>query len=190
MALPSSCVRGHKKSGILRGAIWSLAVAVILCSLVSCGGGGPSGPHPDFSLSAQPATLVIAAGGTQSAQISVSEVNGLSSSVQVSASTPSGISVSPDSFSLTVGTSQQLTISAAADLSDKAERSGKKAEIFESAVVNGESADKLVKSLRAMNFTESEILELSQTEVREHRTRQLRAMNFSESEIARLTKKR
>jgi hypothetical protein len=117
MALPSSFVRGHKKSGILQGAIWSLAVALILCSLVSCGGGGPSGPQPDFSLSAQPATLVIAAGGTQSAQISVSEVNGLSSSVQVSASTPSGISVSPNSFSLTVGTSQQLTISAAANVS-------------------------------------------------------------------------
>jgi hypothetical protein len=114
MALLISLSHGHEKSRVLPAPI---AIVAICCCLVSCGRGGPSGPQPDFSLSVEPETLVIAAGGTQSAQISVSEVNGLSSSVQVSATPPPGITVSPNSFSLTVGTSQQLTISAAANAS-------------------------------------------------------------------------
>lgn len=87
-------------------------------SFVSCGSGGSSGgPQSNFSLSTQPATLVIAPGGTQSVQISVTGVNGFSGSVQVTATPPSGITVSPSSFSVSTGTPEQLTISAAASLS-------------------------------------------------------------------------
>ncbi|MGC2557458.1 MAG: hypothetical protein WA389_01430, partial [Terriglobales bacterium] len=61
--------------------------------------------------------LVIAPGGTQSVQISVTGVNGFSGSVQVTTTPPSGITVSPSSFSVSVGTPAQVTISAAASLS-------------------------------------------------------------------------
>jgi hypothetical protein len=50
----------------------------------------------------------------------------------------------------------------AADLSDKAERAGQAAELLESAVVNGDSAVNLVRQLKALNFSESEILKLTE----------------------------
>jgi hypothetical protein len=107
---------------ILTAQMAVLLVMVACYALSSCGGGSssgssPSGSQPDFSLSAQPATVVIAPGGTQSAQVSVSGVNGFSGSVQVTTSTPSGISVSPSSFSLSIGNPQQLTFSAASSVS-------------------------------------------------------------------------
>ena len=100
----------------------ALLVMAACCSLSSCGGSGssgssPSGPQPEFSLSVQPTTLVIAPGSTQSVQMSLSGVNGFSGSVQVTASTPSGISVAPSSFSLTISSPQQLTVSAASGVS-------------------------------------------------------------------------
>jgi len=91
-----------------------LSAAVTCCLLASCGG---SSAQPDFSLSTQPATLAIAQGGSESAQISVSGVDGFSGSVQVTAAPPSGISVSPSSFSLAIGAPQRLTISAAVSAS-------------------------------------------------------------------------
>src|ERR1700733_9722967 len=95
-----------------------LSILTMCVSFVSCGSGGSSGgPQSNFSLSTQPATLVIAPGGTQSVQISVTGVNGFSGSVQVTATPPSGITVSPSSFSVSTGTPEQLTISAAASLS-------------------------------------------------------------------------
>jgi hypothetical protein len=120
MALLRNLSRGHRRPGILPAAI-CLTVFATCSWLISCSGGGSSGsssgPQPDFSLSAQPATLVIAASGTQSAQLSASGINGFSGSVQVSATPPSGVSVSPNSFSLTVGAAQQLTISAVSSIS-------------------------------------------------------------------------
>jgi hypothetical protein len=113
MALLRNLSSGHREPGILPAAI---GLAATCCFLVACSAGS-SGLQPDFSLSAQPGTLVIAAGGTQAAQISVGGINGFSGSVQVSATAPSGVSVSPNGFSLTVGTPQQLTISAASSVS-------------------------------------------------------------------------
>jgi hypothetical protein len=49
----------------------------------------------------------------------------------------------------------------AADLSDAAYRAEAKANIFESAVSHGESAPQLVRQLQAMEFTESEIAQLT-----------------------------
>lgn len=47
-------------------AITSAAIVLACACLLSCGGGGSSSdPQPDFSLSTQPATLVIAPGGTR-----------------------------------------------------------------------------------------------------------------------------
>lgn len=104
----------------MRAVTIALCVSSI-CFLASCGGGvsptGSTGPQPDFSLSAQPATLVIAPGGTQSAQVSVSGIFGFDGNVQVTATSPSGVTISPNSFTVSIGTSQQLTISASSSVS-------------------------------------------------------------------------
>jgi len=101
---------------LVRSLTVYLSAIAICCALLSCGGcsssGGPSGTQPDFSLSAEPTTLVIAPDGTQAAQLSASAINGFSGSVQVSATLPSGFAMSPNSFSLSTGTPQQVTISA------------------------------------------------------------------------------
>jgi hypothetical protein len=117
---PQSYVRG---THLARSQSWLptittvLSITLICCSLVSCGGGsGSGGPRPDFSLSIQPSTLVIAPGGTQSIEVSVSGEKGFSGSVQVTATPPSGISISPSSVSVSTGVPQQLTVSAAASL--------------------------------------------------------------------------
>lgn len=93
-----------------------------ICFLASCGGGvssptGRTGPQPDFSLSAQPGTVVIAPGGTQSAQVSVSGIYGFDDSVQVTATSPSGVTISPNTFTVSTSTSQQLAISASSSVS-------------------------------------------------------------------------
>lgn len=94
-----------------------------ICFLVCCGGVSPSsptgttGPQPDFSLSAQPGTVVIAPSGMQSAQISVSGTYGFDGNVQVTATSPSGVTISPNTFTVSNSTSQQLAISASAAVS-------------------------------------------------------------------------
>ena len=100
------------------------AVALVLTLLVSCGGGsssgGSSGPvaGADFSVTLQPVNMVLAPGGTQAAQISVSGVNGFSGSVQITLTgTPSGVSVSPANLSLVAGGHQQITVSANSSVS-------------------------------------------------------------------------
>lgn len=95
-------------------------VGIVICCLpfISCGGGSgnSSGPQPDFSISIQPSTVVIAPGGTQSIQVSVTGENGFSGGVQFTVNPPSGISIAPASFSVALGASEQVTISAAGRL--------------------------------------------------------------------------
>jgi IPT/TIG domain-containing protein len=110
---------GQRSLRILQALSISVSVAAICCLLSSCGGAASSGSPPtqtgyppDFSLSAQPAILVIAPGGTQTAQVSVTGENGFSGSVQVTATPPSGLIVSPSSFTVSQAAPQQVTISA------------------------------------------------------------------------------
>jgi hypothetical protein len=102
----------------------SVPVTAICCLLSSCGGGAASGsppaqtgPQPDFWLSAQPAIVVIAPGGMQSAQVSVNGISGFSGSVQVTATPPSGLTVSPSSFAASPDAPQQVSISAGSGVS-------------------------------------------------------------------------
>ena len=113
-----------EKVEIARAAATRFCFLAVCCLLGSCGGGvsptsptGPTGPQPDFSLSAQPGTTVIAPGGTQSAQISVSGVHGFDGNVEVTAASPSGVTITPNSFSISTTTPQQLTMSASSSLS-------------------------------------------------------------------------
>ncbi len=116
-------VRTVLERASVRAAVTCICVLGACCVLSACGGSsgstrtGPTGPQPDFSLSTQPATVVIAPGGTQSAIISINGENGFSGSAQITTTPPSGVSVSPPSFSLSVGTPQQLTISASSSVS-------------------------------------------------------------------------
>ncbi len=92
-------------------------MAIVLAPLISCGGGtSPTQtippPPPDFSISAQPTSLLVEPGASGTVQVSVTGVNGFSASVQVSATLPSGLTASPSSFSLSIGAPQQVTISA------------------------------------------------------------------------------
>jgi|HubBroStandDraft_1064217.scaffolds.fasta_scaffold00024_21 hypothetical protein len=120
MDLPTNLRRsGQRSLRILQALRISVSVATVCCLLSSCGGTASSGSPPtqtgyppDFLLSAEPATLVIAPGGTQSAQVSVTGENGFSGSVQVTATPPSGLIVSPSSFAISPDAPQQVTISA------------------------------------------------------------------------------
>lgn len=110
-----------QKVGTVRAVTIALCFSSI-CFLASCGASpssptGTTGPQPDFSLSAQPGTVVIAPGGTQSAQVSVSGIYGFDGNVQVAATSPSGVTISPNIFTLSTSTSQQLTISASSGVS-------------------------------------------------------------------------
>ena len=71
-------------------------------------------PFTDFSVAAEPTTIGLASGGTQTVTISASAVNGFSSPVNVSMdSLPSGLQASPQAFTLEPGNSQVVTLTAA-----------------------------------------------------------------------------
>jgi IPT/TIG domain len=114
MNQPSRFVRSH---WILN---W-LAAAACLFAITGCGGGGNGGsggppPSPDFSLVVSPSSQSVDAGGMASVSVSATPANGFSSQVDVQITgTPTGVSASPASFKLNVGTAQSVTLTAAAN---------------------------------------------------------------------------
>jgi hypothetical protein len=106
-----------------RAALMKLAIAgwmLLLLDLVSCGGGSHStttttSSTPDFSLTVSPTTAALTAGGA-SQQMSVNAVaaNGFTASVAVALTgLPAGVSASPATLTLTPGTAQTVTLTAA-----------------------------------------------------------------------------
>jgi hypothetical protein len=98
---------------------WIL-IALLQLSLIllGCGGGGggiqPSSPA-DFSLSVSPKTITVSPGGGAPVSVSATPTNGFASPVSVQVSgLPAGVSAAPASFTLTPGTPQSVTFSAAA----------------------------------------------------------------------------
>jgi hypothetical protein len=90
--------------------------------MLGCGGGSSSGgqppppPKPDFSLAVQPSTLALAAGSLDSVSLSATAQNGFSSQISVRVTgQQGGVSVSPQNFTLTPGTPQSVTFTAAAN---------------------------------------------------------------------------
>jgi uncharacterized membrane protein len=65
---------------------------------------------PDFSLSANPTALTIAAGSSKTSAISVNPLNGFSNSVALTVITPAGITASLNPTSITSPTTSTLTI--------------------------------------------------------------------------------
>ena len=71
-------------------------------------------PPPDFSIGLNPASIAIAPGGTAQSTVSLTALNGFSSSVSVQISgLPAGVTASSSAFTLTAGSPQTLTFSAA-----------------------------------------------------------------------------
>ena len=91
----------------------------LLLQLSACGGGAgssSSGPPPakDFTLSVSPTSISFTAGSSGAVSVEATAINGFSSNISVSVSgQQSGVSVSPQSFTLTPGTPQSVTFTAA-----------------------------------------------------------------------------
>ena len=87
-------------------------------ALVSCSGGSHFAsvmPPQEFSLAAMPASITLVAGGTgQPVSINAVPANGFTGMVAVAISgLPSGVTASPATLTLTPGTAQDVTITAA-----------------------------------------------------------------------------
>jgi hypothetical protein len=100
------------------------ACLVLSLALVSCGGGSkttptapPSSPAPaaDFSLTATPGAATLVAGSSgQAISVNAVPANGFSSAVAVTiGGLPAGVTATPATLSLTPGTAQNTTITAA-----------------------------------------------------------------------------
>jgi hypothetical protein len=90
-------------------------------AMLGCGGGGGGGgigppPQPDFKLTVSPTSQSVNAGDSASVSLSATPENGFSSQVSVQVTgVPTGVSVSPSPITLTPGTPQQVTFTAAQD---------------------------------------------------------------------------
>lgn len=96
--------------------------ASLMLGLMGCGGGGNGGESsqtqtpstPDFSLGLNPATESISGGNSATATLSATAIDGFASAISIQVSgLADGVSVSPSKITLTPGTSQQVTFSAA-----------------------------------------------------------------------------
>jgi hypothetical protein len=95
-----------------------LALSLILAGCGGGGGGSQQSSPPDFSLSVSPKTITVSPGGGAPVSVSATPTNGFASPVSVQVSgLPAGISAAPASFTLTPGTPQSVTFSAAASAS-------------------------------------------------------------------------
>ncbi len=100
-------------------ANYLVLILCLLLQLSACGGGsGSSGPPPppakDFTLSVSPTSVSFTAGSSGSISVEATAINGFSSNISVSVSgQQGGVSVSPQSFTLTPGTPQSITFTAA-----------------------------------------------------------------------------
>jgi hypothetical protein len=93
-----------------------LSVSIVAGLVTGCGSSAPPAAKPDFTLSASASTLTLTPGGSaQSITLSVTGENGFSGTVQVAISgLPTGVTASPASPSLTPGTPQTVSFTAAA----------------------------------------------------------------------------
>ena len=97
--------------------IWTLIAG---CLVNGCGGGSSSGgsqtkPVADFSLSSNPTSVSLTAGGTaQAVTLTAAALNGFTGTIQGSVTgLPAGVTASPATLALTAGAPQQISFSAA-----------------------------------------------------------------------------
>jgi hypothetical protein len=106
-------------AAISSSALVSLLGSALL--LAGCGGGSTSGgpppppppPSPDFVLTVQPESILISQGTSTTVEVSITSENNFSGQVNVAVNgTPSGVTASPQQFTLSAGGQQSLSISA------------------------------------------------------------------------------
>lgn len=101
-------------------AMTAAAYMALVGLLESCGGmsGSVASLSPDFILSESPTTVTIQAGAPGSqVSVAVQPVNAFSSTVAVSIDgLPAGVTATPASFNVVVGSSQSLTLAAASSV--------------------------------------------------------------------------
>jgi hypothetical protein len=87
-----------------------------------CGGSSPAKSPPDFLFTLNAASLALAAGANaQPVTLSATALNGFSGIIQVTVSgLPAGVSASPATLSLSLGSQQQVNLAAAASASGPA----------------------------------------------------------------------
>ncbi len=91
---------------------------VFAFALMACGSSGSSGSSgsPDFTLTPSGNTISLAPGTTAKLSVTVNAALGSSGIVGVTvAGMPAGITASPSTFSLTIGSTQQITFTASAN---------------------------------------------------------------------------
>jgi hypothetical protein len=104
--------------------LWIFALAASASLACSCNGNlsasnttstSPTqSSSPSFALSLNVSSANVAAGGSQMVSVSATAANGFSQAIQVTASgLPSGVTVSPATFSLMPGSPQQISLAAA-----------------------------------------------------------------------------
>src|ERR1700758_2337747 len=87
--------------------------SVFLAGLMACGSGSGS---PDFTLTTSASTVSISPGSTATVNVTANAVAGSKGTVGVVVTgLPSGVTISPASFTLSIGASQSLMLTAASN---------------------------------------------------------------------------
>ncbi len=99
------------------GGTIAVMSSILGLGLVACGGGGGTNPTPTpgFTVTATPATLSLTPGGSgQKITLAAAASNGFTGSVAVGVTgLPTGVTASPATVTLVVGTPQTVTLAAA-----------------------------------------------------------------------------
>src|ERR1700722_17802590 len=122
-----TCFFRIQRAGLCFTALGLLLVFVAGCSSssavsgsnASTGGSGTTTTPPagDFSIVVSPSSLTLGDGASQTVSVGVTQINTYTASVSLAVSgLPAGVSVSPATFSLTPGSQQVVTLTAAASV--------------------------------------------------------------------------
>jgi hypothetical protein len=106
---------GERRFKVGRAAMahWLLALGCVALTAGGCGSNVAA--IQDFTLSVAPATVALTAGGTAQITVTSSAVNGYNGQIAVTmAGLPAGVTASPSSATMTPGTTQAITLTAAA----------------------------------------------------------------------------
>jgi hypothetical protein len=100
--------------------VYAAVIAMAAAWIGGCGGGGMKSP-PDFSAEVSAPTLTVSNGGPkQTVMLSATAANGFTGAINVAINgVPTGVTVSPSSFSLVPGTPQQVSFAASASSTAK-----------------------------------------------------------------------
>ncbi len=102
---------------VLASVLASIFCAAILVSIAGCGSNASNtiSAPADFALTASPATLSLTAGATgQTVGVTANALSGFAASVNVTLSgLPAGVAANPSTLTLTPGTAQNVTLTAA-----------------------------------------------------------------------------